>query len=135
MLLSKKGIFMKYLLLLPLASLLLTSCMEPQPITYRPVPVVTPKPKPKPVVTPERPKQIHELKEVEDDNFDPAYMYPETGSHQTVKKPEPVTVAATHMSRAECIAMIGQEKFDKYTQMLGSEEGAIKRCTLLKSMQ
>jgi len=133
MLLSKKGIFMKYWLLLPLASLLLTGCMEPQPIIYRPVASV--KPKPKPVITPEKPKQIHELKEVEDDNFDPAYMYPETSSHQTVKKPEPVAVAATHMSRVECIAMIGQERFDKYTRMLGGEEGAIKRCTLLKSMQ
>ena len=135
MLLSQKGIFMKYWLLLPLASLLLIGCTESQPTIYRPVSTVKPKVEPKPLITPQKPKQIHKLKEVEDNNFDPAYMYPKTSSHQTVENPEPVTVAETYMSRAECIAMIGQEKFDKYTQMLGSEEGAIKRCTLLKSMQ
>jgi len=125
---------MKYWPLIPLVSLLLIGCAEQQPV-YRPVPVKKETPKPKPVITPEKPKKIHELKEVEDDNFDPAYMYPETKSQKAKKVPEPVAAAATQMSREECIAMIGSEKFEKYTQMLGSESAAVKRCVLLKSMQ
>jgi hypothetical protein len=39
------------------------------------------------------------------------------------------------MSKESCIEMIGQEKFDKYTRMLGGEAGAIKRCTMLKAMK
>jgi len=124
---------MKYWPLLPLLSLLIIGCTEQQPV-YRPVPVAKPAPKPAPVITPEKPKQIHELKEVEDDNFDPAYMYPETKFAKQKKEPEPVAKAATQMSRAECITMMGQEKFARYTKMLGGEEGVIKRCALLKSI-
>ncbi len=125
---------MKYWPLIPLISLLFIGCAEQQPV-YRPVPVKKEAPKPKPVITPEKPKKIHKLKEVEDDNFDPAYMYPETKSKNAKQVPEPVTVAAAQMNKEECMAMIGQEKFDKYTQMLGSEAAAIKRCVLLKSMR
>ena len=70
-------------------------------------------------------------------------MYPETKE----KKENPVAVAkadttesvtpaasTSNMSRGECISMIGQEKFDKYTQMLGDEASAIKRCKMLKAM-
>ena len=129
---------MKYWPFIPLISLLFIGCAEQQPV-YRPVPVKkeVPKPQPKPVITPVKPKKIHELKEVEDDNFDPAYMYPETPSKKAKKtpEPEPIAVAASQMSKEECVDMIGQEKFDKYTQMLGSETAAIKRCVLLKSMR
>ena len=92
---------------------------------------------------PPAPKKNIKLKEVEDTNFSSEYMYPET------KKKKPATVTQTDstvgstevskttsnsMSRGECIAMIGQEKFDKYTQMLGDEASAIKRCQMLKAM-
>ena len=30
--------------------------------------------------------------------------------------------------------MIGQEKFDKYSNMLGGEAGAIKKCKMLKAL-
>ena len=89
------------------------------------------------------PKKNIELKEVEDTNFSSEYMYPETKK----KKEKPVTVAQTDtssveapvvsastMGKSECISMIGQEKFDKYTQMLGNEASAIKRCQMLKAM-
>ena len=131
---------MKLWFLIPVAGLLLSGCSsQPQPV-YRPV-APAPKPQPKPAVVPEKPTQVHELKEVQDDNFDPDYMYPETPkrSHkepvtQTTVDTTPV-VTSDNMGKDECIAMIGQEKFDKYTQMLGSENAAIKRCILMKSMK
>jgi len=89
------------------------------------------------------PKKKIKLKEVEDTNFSSEYMYPETKT----KKEKPVAVvqtnstdvitptpAASIMGKGECISMIGQEKFDKYTQMLGDEASAIKRCKMLKAM-
>ncbi len=92
---------------------------------------------------PAPPKKKIELKEVEDTNFSSEYMYPEAKR----KKGKPVAVVQTDtrdeaaatpstnsMSRGECISMIGQEKFDKYTQMLGDEASAIKRCKMLKAI-
>jgi len=94
---------------------------------------------------PAPPKKKIELKEVEDTNFSSEYMYPEAKR----KKGKPVAVVQTdtrdetetvpsastkNMDRGECISMIGQEKFDKYTQMLGDEASAIKRCQMLKAM-
>jgi len=89
------------------------------------------------------PKKNIELKEVEDTNFSSEYMYPETKK----KKEKPVIVAqtdtssietpavsASKMGKGECVSMIGQTKFDKYTQMLGDEASAIKRCQMLKAM-
>jgi hypothetical protein len=38
------------------------------------------------------------------------------------------------MDKKECISMIGQEKFNKYTQMLGNEASAIRKCQMLKAM-
>jgi len=88
---------------------------------------------------PQRPRTKIKLKKVEDDNFSEAYMYPEdsTQKEKTVKVAEANTTSpvAAAMSREECIGMIGQEKFDKYTQMFGNEASSIKRCAMLKSMQ
>jgi viroplasmin and RNaseH domain-containing protein len=47
----------------------------------------------------------------------------------------PIEGLTPDMSREECIGMIGQEKFDRYTEMFGNEAASLKRCTLLKSMQ
>jgi hypothetical protein len=99
---------------------------------------------PEPQVTPAKPTKIHKLKEVQDDNFTPEYMYPETTKKPSVQTQvqehteTPATLADTPqsaMTKEACIAMIGQEKFDKYTQMLGGEDAAIKRCVMLRSMQ
>ena len=47
--------------------------------------------------------------------------------------PTPVSTTSV-MTKAECIAMISQEKFDKYSQMFGNENASIKRCIMLKAM-
>jgi len=88
-----------------------------------------------------RTKKNIKLKKVEDNNFNSDYMYPQTRSTPKAKKvtklaqAETVTTTSSIMGKAECIAMIGQEKFDKYTQMFGSESASIKRCKMLKAMR
>jgi len=87
-----------------------------------------------------RTKKNIKLKKVEDNNFNSDYMYPQTRSTPKPKKVTKLAQAETAatssvMGKAECIAMIGQEKFDKYTQMFGSESASIKRCKMLKAMR
>lgn len=105
-----------------------------QPAAKEPVKRYAPVPPP--------PKKKIELKEVQDDNYSPEYMYPDDKykKDKLAEKSEttaeaPAEAATPGMSREECIGMIGQEKFDKYTEMFGNEAASIKRCTLLKSMQ
>ena len=95
------------------------------------------------VAVPPRPKKEHELKEVEDTNFSDAYMYPE-GSAVKAKVAklvaDPTATAAPvatsgAMNKEQCIAMISQEKFDKYATMFGSEAASIKRCKMIKATQ
>jgi len=128
------------------ASLLMTGCITQQTAPVAPV-VKVKKPvkkvKAKKRRAPAKPKKNIELKEVEDTNFSSEYMYPEGKK----KKEKPVAVAkadstetaapaasTNNMNKSECISMIGQDKFDKYTQMLGDEASAIKRCKMLKAM-
>ncbi len=73
------------------------------------------------------------LKKVEDNNFNSDYMYPQAKAKQATRVAQTQT-APTAMGRAECISLVGQEKFDKYTNILGSEGASIKRCIMLKSM-
>ena len=82
------------------------------------------------------PRKPVKLKEVQTTNYSSSYMYPED-KHQPVKTPNiPKTEKETVlMSKEECLAMIGQEKFDKYTQMFSSETATLKRCTMMKAMQ
>jgi hypothetical protein len=86
---------------------------------------------------PKKPKKKIKLKTVEDQNFSPDYMYPTTS--KTTKKiaqiqPIKDTPAQTSaMSKDECISMIGQERFDRYIQLLGSQSSAIKRCQMIKA--
>ena len=125
------------------ASLLMVGCatQQAEPVVKVEKPVK--KVKAKKRRAPAKPKKDIKLKEVEDTNFSSEYMYPETKK----KKEKPVTVAkadstetatpsasTNNMGRNECISMIGQAKFDKYTQMLGDEASAIKRCKMLKAM-
>ena len=95
---------------------------------------------------PRAPKKNIKLKKVEDNNYSSGYMYPGAKKKKkapVVKVASVTTNAAstnapntsTPMNRAGCIAMIGQSKFDKYTQMFGGEAGSIKRCKMLKSMK
>ena len=125
------------------ASLLITGCVTQQTTPVLKEPVKEVKKVKKKSTRAKAPKKNIKLKEVEDSNFSSEYMYPKTKK----KKEKPVAVAkadstepvvpaasTSNMSRGECISMIGQEKFDKYTQMLGDEASAIKRCKMLKAM-
>jgi len=84
---------------------------------------------------PPPPAKKMKLKEVDDTNFNAAYMYPED-SQKKVEKESPVqapVVKEESMSKEECIAMITLEKFEKYAAMFGSEAASIKRCRMLKA--
>lgn len=87
---------------------------------------------------PSAPKKNFKPKEVKDTNYTDNYMYPEDSA---AAKKDPIVpiktpvVTSSAMTKQECIAMISQEKFDKYTAMFGSEASSIKRCTMLKAMQ
>ena len=84
---------------------------------------------------PPPPKKKIKLKEIDDTNFDAAYMYPkDTKKKEKTDIPEQmVKTTADTMNKEECIAMITQEKFDKYAVMFGSEAASIKRCKMLKA--
>ncbi len=126
---------MKYTSIAVLAFIFLTGCAtNGTEARVKEVPKVVKKEN---VVVPPKPKKEHELKEVEDTNFSDAYMYPES----TVKKAPVTKVAAAPvatsgtMNKEQCIAMISQEKFDKYSAMFGSEAASIKRCQMIRSTQ
>jgi hypothetical protein len=89
----------------------------------------------KPVKIPKPPKKNIKLKEVQDNNFSPDYMYPETQKPKIKKVAKQTTPKASTMTQAECINLIGQDRFDRYTQMLGGTSGAIKRCMMIKASQ
>jgi hypothetical protein len=44
----------------------------------------------------------------------------------------PTTPPKPTITREACLALIGQEKFDQYTQKYGGEKGALRRCLILK---
>lgn len=118
-----------------------------KPVVKRPVPATVKPVIKKPTVKksvaniqlPTPPKKNIKLREIDDKNFNADYMYPkdEQAVTKTVEKtPTPLAPASVGtMSKEECIGMISQEKFDKYTTMFGSEASAIKRCTMLKAVQ
>ena len=137
----------KFWIMLISAALFIAGCASRTPEVAAPVVVETNTTKDtNQTRVPQQPKKNIKLKEVQDDNYSSAYMYPE----DKVKKEKVVKVAdatpavantattvstSNAMSKEECVNMIGQEKFDKYTQMFGNETSSIKRCAMLKSMQ
>lgn len=80
------------------------------------------------------PKKPFKMKEAQPTNYSSAYMYPEDTDAQPVTEQNASTVQnqPALMNKEECIAMIGQEKFDKYTQMFADENATLKRCTMMK---
>jgi uncharacterized protein YcfL len=87
---------------------------------------------------PAPPKSSFKPKVVQADNYTSEYMYPSNKAQPAPVKTElheEENLTSEKMSKEECIAMIGEEKFAKYTQMFSSETGAIKRCTILKAMR
>jgi len=129
---------MKYTLTSLIMLSILIGCGPKEPV---PTVVEVPKPvvveKVPTIHLPTPPKKEIKLKEVKDTNYSDTYMYPEDGA---AAKKDPVVVdtpaASTSdaMSKSECVSMIGQEKFDKYSTMFGSEDASIKRCAMLKAM-
>jgi len=84
---------------------------------------------------PTPPKKNIKLKKVEDNNYSSGYMYPAAKKKPVKVAQATTTSTSTFMDRTQCITMIGQEKFDKYTQMFGSEAASLKRCKMLKAMK
>ena len=84
---------------------------------------------------PPPPKKEIKLKKIDDTNFNAEYMYPEDKKRTVNESPpiQPNIVNEDTMDKAQCIAMITQEKFDKYAAMFGSEAASIKRCKMLKA--
>ena len=134
---------MKFWIMLVGTALFIAGCAPQAPTVTAPVVAetnTTKVVKKKRHVTKE-PKKDIELKEVQDDNYSSAYMYPEgkVKKEKVVKTAEvesTSTIASTAhtMNKEECVSMIGQVKFDKYTQMFGDEASSIKRCAMLKAM-
>lgn len=107
-----------------------------QPRVQQPV---QPKPKKQTRVPAPPPKKNIKLKEVEDENFSSEYMYPQTDKKAAKKEDKVATLATENssvaaMTNEECIAMIGQEKFERYAQMFGGNAGALKKCKMLKAL-
>ena len=93
-------------------------------------------------VNTQAPKKNIVLKKVEDSNYSSSYMYPKTrikkitpSKVKVVKTVQPKKTSITTMTKAECIGIIGTDKFAKYTQMFGSESASLKRCKMLKAMK
>ena len=122
------------------ASLLMLGCTAQKAPVVKAPPVkkVVKKKHKRTYVAPKPKKKNIKLKKVEDTNFSSEYMYPKAKrkKEKTVKvaKAEATKAPSSSMTKAKCISMIGQNKFDKYTQMLGNETSAIKRCQMIKAM-
>lgn len=85
---------------------------------------------------PPAPKKNIKLKKVEDTNYSSSYMYPGTPKQKPVKVAQVAKESSgSSMDKAQCINMIGADKFAKYTEMFGSESASIKRCAMLQSMK
>lgn len=116
--------------------LLLGGCDQPQPPVETKVnsDTTTQKVVEKTYIPPP-PKKKVALKDINDTNFNTAYMYPEDTKKETAKEtPLPTPAAAkVAMDKEECIAMISLEKFEKYAAIFGSEAASIKRCEMLRA--
>ena len=118
------------------SAFLLLGCNPQQPKVQQPVKVK--EVKATKTYVPPAPKKDIKLKEVEDENFSSDYMYPETAKKSSAKVAETTSVAdaapAAMMTASECVSIIGQEKFERYSQMYGGDAGAIKKCKMLKAL-
>ena len=79
---------------------------------------------------------------IDSNKSDPELLGPQTTMKDTVKpdlsstKPEKKVDSVTgSMTKSECISMIGDEKFKRYSKRFGGESGAIKRCAILKKLK
>ncbi len=137
---------MKFYILSTAIVLLISGCSQQKEVIVPTPPVAEVKKKRVYKPAPKAPKKNIKIKKVEDENFTSDYMYPEAKkSKKSVAKTKEVnseaktetetetTVANSDMGAQECIALIGQNKFDKYSQMYGAS-GALKKCKMLKAI-
>ncbi|WP_292662009.1 hypothetical protein [Nitratifractor sp.] len=47
----------------------------------------------------------------------------------------PPATAHSAMTRSRCISLIGKSKYNQYTKQFGSEEAALRKCTILERVQ
>jgi len=88
-----------------------------------------------------KPKKTIKLKKVEDENFTPSYMYLEEQKEQhTTTKPQTPTPTIqseqnniTDVTEEECIMILGEDRFNRYIEMLGSTQKALKRCQMIQA--
>ena len=134
---------MKHLTLTLTTTLLIfTACSNQEQVRYINKKIIDEK-KTKVVDIPKPPKRYVKLQKIEDENFSSDYMYPDTKKStakvkvqkniDSNKTSEMVNTSIT-MTKEECISMIGQEKFDNYTQMYGDTNLALKKCKMLKEL-
>lgn len=126
--LTSIGLHMKYGIISITILLLLGGCDQPEVEQKKEKPVQEVK---QTYLPPPPPRKPIKLKDVNDTNFNEDYMYPKASKQE--EKTQPVLATTDSMDKTECIAMITQEKFDKYTAMFGSEAASIKRCKMLKA--
>ncbi len=81
-----------------------------------------------------KPKKKIKLKKVEDTNYNSSYMYPDNKKKTTPHVPTTLAPTAP-MDKTQCIAIIGEAKYNRYTELFGSERAAIKRCVMIRAMQ
>jgi len=61
------------------------------------------------------------------------YHAPSTTARRTRKAH--TAPSSSGMTRAACIEMIGQARYQSYVQKYGSEKGALRRCLILKRLR
>ncbi|MDM5272050.1 hypothetical protein PGH07_07650 [Sulfurovum sp. zt1-1] len=122
-----------------LLTLLITGCSSNQSETVSPEETKTPQTQTIPKYTAAAPpKKTFTPKLVQAENYTSEYMYPANKVQPAMINEEKQVEQSTEMgdmTKEECIGMIGQEKFEHYTEMFSGEEAAIKRCTILKAMR
>lgn len=71
---------------------------------------------------------------------DPELLGPQRTISNAVGAEKTVTVSRVKknkmgMTKKECVAMVGQEKFDIYSKKFGGDAGVLKRCTIIKKLK
>ncbi len=74
---------------------------------------------------------------------DPELLGPQSTINRTktaTEKRTKITTSKTKstssaMTKAECIRIVGQDKFDKYSKKFGGDKGVLKRCTIIKKLR
>ena len=57
-----------------------------------------------------------------------------TVKRTTITTPKPKS-SNSAMTKSECIRIVGQDKFDKYSKKFGGDKGVLKRCAIIKKLR